>query len=180
MSARLTLLTVDLDEIWQRVGSRDSELLKHLIEEHGEDDAAERALEELINGDREKLTDHFQHQHAYGLIEISRMLGTVIAEDVKYSEEQRRAELVLKARGVTQHASFNRFYEGPAPFGLPALQDFPVIGYLTRDEIGAALKILRPLDIMGLEKETARRIIMFVGWLEQAEKAQQDLIGNYY
>lgn len=145
MSYTLAPYFVDLDELRRVLGRRDEALLAAVIRSSAEDEEADEpeastdgvddeitvtlALRHLVRGEAPVLG--YGHQYGYALEQLCRYLGA--------QPEERDAWCgihweVLEATGVDQVLEKS----GP-PVELPAISDFPTIGYLPADEITATV-----------------------------------------
>jgi hypothetical protein len=87
------------------------------------------------------------------------------------SAEQRR--LGISERWTVMSVVFN----GP-PIAIPEPDDFPVIGHLAADQVGAALAQHR--DLVTEASEPSPAVEEFMGWLDACHRTGRDFVCFYY
>jgi hypothetical protein len=167
-------------------------------EENGEDeDTAVRetttgaALVHLIMGGN---TDPAKgYKYGYALSHLCEYIGTVPEHEawcsIRYASVEavdvalKRAGIGPKTFAVEKHLQ----YRG-APVAIPAPDDFPAIGYLTRDEARKVLALMDPAKLDAAIRKAAEdyrdwletAIAELRGWLEACSRTGRDLICFYY
>ena len=136
----------------------------------GWDDAElspEQAAAELVEGN----VCHPQeaHQYGYGLERLCQLLGTRLA-----TIEGKKG--MLSALNLNTPLANER-----SPVSLPKRDDFPVIGYLTADEVEREVERLRGLDLSyprSAEIEEGRKT--FLRCLKGAARRRTSIVAFYY
>jgi hypothetical protein len=142
----------------------------------------------IMGGTKDK---RFGFKYGYALDFLCRHLGEIPDNEswcsIRY-ETLDAIDTVLKDSGVRSKTfSVAKFLvERGAPVDIPKPDDFPSIGYLTRDEIPAILALLTPEKLSKAIRRSDESDY-FEGafgelrsWLEACTKANRDLICFYY
>ncbi|QDT45914.1 hypothetical protein Pan241w_60420 [Gimesia alba] len=179
MSYSLVVYLVDQNQISRVVNSKDSdlfnELKEHFLDEHDEDEWEEEdfnvktGLEHLVSG--APISEEDRHMVGYGLEYLCQFVGGETMDTDRFASvhydflEKVKYVLPLVNRG--------------APIPTISLgDDFPYIGYLTRDEC-------KKLSVETEELEHPDQGILlaqndFFKWVDAAASENKDLIGFYY
>ena len=193
MGASLMVFGVDLDALEKVFGSNDRALLTRIEEQYAqelEDDedphnrvegepTLRQALEEILANPCSRFKDSFDSQHIRALRLICGVVGEQYEYDLPDDVYLSRAGYVLGERSVADHASFKKLINGPPPLGLPTDEDFPGCGFIGLPGVREALARLEPLDVLGLDRWVAFKLIRFHGWLKKADAAGRSLVGFY-
>jgi hypothetical protein len=165
LSYTLVVYLLDLDELRRAVGSRDEALLSAVIaddpeafepEEPDPDDREEippgEALRHLVMG--EKHDPGSAHQYGYALEHLCRHLGRRLEggwwESIRWT--------VLQATGMEE------ILAGP-PVPLPPNDSFPVIGFLTPEQVRPLAEKLREGPLKTAASSGRRRRRGFREWM---------------
>lgn len=184
MSYSLNVYMIDLGEAKRVIGCKDTKLLekirKHKLTSDADDEdsdeeqeAAETdeedeelsedvALEHLIMGTRPVAGQ--AHVYGYALERICRFLGERL--DTCYFEG-------TNSRYLDQVKYVNSLVSRGPPVKLPPIDDFPAIGYLTRDEC----KSFDCTDLDHPNREVRAGRNELFEWIEAAANEGKDLIG---
>lgn len=199
MGMALHVYAVDLEQLRRVFGSRDETIraqveAKYKDELDDDEDPHNRdelppgtptmrqALAEILDKDLNYLRGVWAASYTEVLELVCAVIGETIHENLgDWHPYLSRAGYVLEERGIAKLASFKKLINGPDAFGLVGtpVGDFPAFGFVELADIRAALEKMRPLDVMGLEKEVAVYLVIFYGWLEKAEKSGKSLVGFY-
>jgi hypothetical protein len=132
-----------------------------------EEISEEQAAAELIEGWVSKPQQ--AHQYGYGLERLCQLLGSRLAT-------------IEGKRGMLQALKLNTpLSKERSPVSLPQRDDFPVIGYLTADEVECEVERLRKLDLSSPKRaaiEEGRKT--FFRCLKEAAKRRTSLVAFYY
>jgi hypothetical protein len=135
--------------------------------EDGDEISEKQAAADLVAGRVTRPGD--AHQYGYALERLCRMLGTPLGA-------------IEGKRGILSHLGLDtRLREKRSPVRLPRRDDFPVIGFLTADEVQGELEGLRALDLsfpQSAEIEHDRRT--FFKCLQNAAKKGVGIVAFYY
>jgi hypothetical protein len=89
----------------------------------------------------------------------------------------------LQKFGVYEKLNMQKFCESMnLPVTLPQPDDFAGMGidYFDSPDVEWVLSKMTPLDVLGLDKETAFAIIVLYSWLKAADESGQGLVCFYY
>ncbi|WP_339684911.1 DUF7691 family protein [Gimesia maris] len=179
MSYSLVVYLVDQDKIRPIINSKYSDLFsqikEHVMEELDEDEWEEEdfnvkaGLEHLIYGT--PISEEDLHMVGYGLEYLCQFVGGEMMDTDRFSSihydylEQVKCVLPLENRG--------------APFPITSWGDnFPYVGYLTRDECKKLNEDTK--DLEHPDREILSAMNDFYEWVEAASSEDKDLIGFYY
>ena len=196
MSYGITPIAVRLAEVRRAFGSRDAVLASAIREEFAyrfeqdrcdEDDEDEpsldEALYEIIEGKPQR--GHYGHKYAYALEMICLHLGERLPDrclSAMRGEWADAVERALAGSGVPRDVFSlldHLMYRG-APVAIPVPGDFPFIGYLKSEEVGAALGAVESADVSTLDPELREAVAEVRGWLEACAASACDLVCFYY
>ncbi|MEW4569390.1 hypothetical protein AB1L88_16115 [Tautonia sp. JC769] len=202
MSYILTPIAVDLGRIASLIGSGDDRLVGVLVEEfghrikridkmaadHAEDIEAEAAttvrdaLAQMVNGER--YDEEVGFVYGYALEFVCEHLGECLPNEGWSGIRAEWAEMAdeaLGSVGVDEAALRlgSLMYRG-SPVPLPAIDDFPFIGYLRGPEIKAALEAFDEERLTRVGDDEMRSSLAELrGWLRRCEASGRDLICFY-
>jgi hypothetical protein len=180
MSYSLRAYLVTLDEVRRTVGSRDSALVKAIVDYHPEAFAEEpdpddeeiplaQALEELVAG--EFRHPNSAHQYGYALEEVCDYLGEELPSDCWCDIRW----ICLKETGMERV-----FDQVGCPVKLPPNPgSFPAIGHLAGDAIGRLLAELGDGHLTHEDEEFQEMLDEYEDWLRTAAAQGKDLIFFY-
>jgi hypothetical protein len=91
------------------------------------------------------------------------------------------ADTALESVGVAEKTlRLSNLMNRGSPVPLPMIEDFPGIGYMTLQEIQAALAAFGEEQLVAVKDEEVREALAEVrGWLETCEATGEDLICFY-
>lgn len=175
MSYCLEPYMIDLSKLRAAIGSKDTKLIEAIRKkapERFDSDEYEltlgQALTQLVMGD--KLGKKAPHQYGYALEKLAKHLGKWLPPDVWGGVRW----AAMEDSGVA------RIMEGGSPVRLPRILDFPVIGFLERDQIASMVKKMGNEGLTHENKELEELLKEFETWLRKAAKAKLDLLFFYY
>lgn len=121
-------------------------------------------LAELIDGEVVRSDAENGHQYGYALEKLCRVLGKWLGNlsDVDYLELE------------IPFANFR------APVALPKIRDFPLISYLTADEVEREVKRLEALDLSDSDKSVQQTRKSFCQLLQKAAREKKAVVSFYY
>jgi len=203
MSYVLEAFAVDLTKVSRAIGSKNKDLLDALFGKYGakfaqfdamaadfaDEDAGEKpmtmrsALSQMIMG--EEYTKRFGFMYGYALSFICQHIGELLpnsewssmrwewAEDV-----DRHLESVWVPQSVFSVTMHLMTRGSPNP--IPAIDDFPAIGFLTLAEIKVAHQAIAKANLGAIEDGNARSSIeQIIGWFRSCLESQRDLVCFY-
>lgn len=175
MSYSLVPYVIDLAQLRAAIGSRNQSLIAAIVEKHPRQFESpdselplEQALTQLVMG--EELGETATHQYGYALELLADQLGQKLPFDL-WSGIRWDA---MEDSGVASIMD-----SGP-PVSLPAISDFPNIGYIEQDKIA---QMVAAMDDEGLTNDVPdleELLKEFEGWLRMAAQAKKDLLFFYY
>lgn len=130
----------------------------------------------------EPLDDRLGFAYAYFLEYLCRTVyGKALPNDAWYPSPTSFPEQVdegLAAAGVPEAARFaEALVWGGPPVPLPVIEDFPMIGWLDREEIAAKLPDLEAAELSRIDDPGVRAAVeQGISWLREARAANRALV----
>lgn len=176
MNGALAAYSVDLRILRRAVGSKD-EVLHEALRTHRRN-PERRALWSLIEGERPNVAGNYC---GYALEKLCRTLGRRLPTSLlspaplelinSVDEEIRRLGSSLPLSGIISRG---------APIRLPAIEDFPMIGYLEANEVTAERGKAKARPIVSPNRDWDSVIIEVEDWLEIAAARKTGIVGFFY
>ena len=201
MSYALMAYAVDLDRVVQAIGSADQVLLEAVLARFGDDfdeldemaaDCADEDAGEVAPGMRDVLTqmvaasayhENFGFLYGYALKFLCEHFGSCLPNnETGDAELLESTDELLEDDGLPGSAPklTELIYRG-SPIAIPAIDDFPMIGYLKRAEIVAAAKAYQYVHLDDWEDdEAAAAVAQIQGWFETCLRQRCDLVCFYH
>lgn len=185
MSLSLDVYLCRVEEIDRHLGSKNELLFETILGKFEADDEyltelkLEQGLRDILFEDPSSLlTDQ---QHFVALNEIIKETVPVLYANFDYaSDHVSKAQALFNYRKITKDGGLKAFGLNYPPLRLPNSQmEYPGIGWISYETACATLAQMRPMSVLGINPDTARRMVMHYGWLERAEKDKKDLVGVY-
>jgi hypothetical protein len=200
----LTPIAVDLGQVSGAIGSKNKRLVSALVKKFGDDfdqfdemaadfgdgeDGGEAltmraALTQMVMG--EEYNEELGFMYGYALEFLCRHLGEELPNEAwsampSGSAWAEKADKALKAAGVAEKVlRVNRLMYRGSPVPLPEVEDFPGIGYMRVNEIGAALEGFGEDKLAAVKDKELRASLAEVrGWLLACAGSGRDLICFY-
>ncbi|MBN9119014.1 MAG: hypothetical protein J0I06_07610 [Planctomycetes bacterium] len=196
-------IAVDLEKVRSAIGSKDRTLLARLhstsdlkqtdemLADRFEDDedgelgaplTTADILRHLVMG--EPYRDGLGFAYGYCFESLCTHFGTVL-DNRHWSAMRGRwfdtVQEALAQAGVSEKQfSVGRLVLRGPPVELPAIDDFPGIGYLTKTEVGDARSALARADLAKVTlREAVEAIEQVRGWLDECARSGRDLVCTY-
>ena len=204
MSYIVTAIAVDLDKVRSAIGSKDKALLARLkkalgddleqidamLEDYADEDEGGEplttgaALRHMILGEPYRADEGLGFAYGYCFEALCQYYGDVLPNDQWSAMRYQWFDAVQKAlerAGVApKQFAIRTLVERGAPVPLPEIDDFPGIGYLTKDEAAKARAALAKADLTKVkEPEAVGAIEQVRGWLDACERSGRDLVCTY-
>jgi hypothetical protein len=195
MSVQVTPFMIPWARLTRVFGSRDTGLVGTVLQnqrvaarayypdedEKGEEPPTYRdALQAIVDGGPFQTGFPEVYVSAVGLICAS--LGERM-EELQLSAEDASllvlAETALQERGAAGRFSIAALLRRGAPFAIPQPEGLPALGFLTPDEVEAAIQCYRSLDLAAVPP-AVRAVIDHIGaWLGTASEAGEAIVCLY-
>jgi hypothetical protein len=197
----LNPIAVDLKKVAGVIGSKNKKLVGTLVKKFGDrfeeiDEMAADCMDEEdgegVTTVRDALTqmvmgqeynDELGFVYGYALEFICWHFGALLSNDSwsampSPSEWVQQADNALESVGVDEKTLrlSQLIYRG-SPIPLPLIEDFPGIGYMTHEEIVAAVEVFTEDKLDAVKNEAVREALSEVRiWLWSCEASGEDLI----
>ncbi|MGN6627423.1 MAG: DUF7691 family protein [Tepidisphaeraceae bacterium] len=177
MSYSLVPYLVDLPAVIAAVGSNDSALINAIERSNSRRFNADEfddgmtigdAVRQLVNATPRR--DVSGHLYGYAFETLCNQLGKALPSD-----------LWCGVRWATMEDSqVAQIMKSGSPVSLPPIQDFPMIGYLTRKTIQSLVHRMGTEGLTNANKELQELLREFESWLREAARVDRDLVFFYY
>lgn len=177
MSYVVSPYLIDLTKLRTAIGSANAFLVDDVAEDNPDDFdtgsndeiSLRQALTHLVFGNR--LDERMAHRYGYALERLCRHLGTRLDSGLWDAVRWR----TLEATGLDRI-----FEESGSPVPLPRIPDFPGIGYISVEQLSAALREAENQQRDSGDADLRDLLTEFKSWLEEAAQRRRSLVLFYY
>lgn len=200
MSYSISAYAVDLKQLEGLLGSKDRRLVEEIRVREAEEIAQQsawfakeiqggaptlaEALTWLIDGVELPAEHAFQYWYAVEL--LAKHLGERIdvsgLESIGYSYLAEVDEILGSMLGVPSRLHLTTLLERAPPLKLPALEDFPAVGYLSVGECEEVARVLEGVetDDLDADPEVLRGVTSYANMIDGGARSGRDVLFLYY
>lgn len=194
MGAGIWPYCIDLEELRALYGSRDMTVLERIEsldylddnwDEPDEDGAptTRTATTAILNGGLSAKPSPHAHCYRNALEWICRLLNDEPPNWDQFEKftDSKSVDRVLAKMGLRPECCLTTMWDRGAPVPIPVPDDTTDegIGYLTQEEVREAWSVLKTPNLLGVDGQNARRVMIYRSWLEKADSVNRGLVGFF-